>query len=79
MNQDLSPEALLAYLANATGGQTVDEQTLLFSTGLLDSFDLAELLAFVEATSDKRIRATDVSLENFDSAVRILRYAGKRL
>ncbi len=73
----MTREALLSHLTNAAGGSAVDERTQLFSSGLLDSFDLAELLAFVEAFASRRIRPSDVSLENFDSVERILLFASR--
>ena len=78
MNDPISPEKLLAYLSEAAGGAPIEERTTLFSSGVLDSFDLAGLLAFLEKTADKPIGATDVSLENFDTPERILRYTKLR-
>jgi len=46
----------------------------LFSTGLLDSFAMVELVSFSEAMFEKKVRARDLTLENFDSIDRIARY-----
>ena len=43
----------------------------IFSTGVLDSFDLIELLALIETETGHQIGTADVSLENFDTAERI--------
>jgi len=50
---------------------SVSEETSLFSTGLLDSFHLVELIAVLEKRSGRRIRAGDVNLENLDTPRRI--------
>lgn len=50
------------------------EDTLLFSSGLIDSFSLVSLMSFIEDEGGVRISPTDVKLENFDSIGRILAY-----
>jgi len=50
---------------------SIERTTPLFSNGLLDSFAMVELVAFVEAESGSRIKARDLTLENFDSLERI--------
>ena len=50
------------------------EDTLLFSSGLIDSFSLVSLMSFIEEEGGVRISPTDVKLENFDSIGRILAY-----
>jgi acyl carrier protein len=49
----------------------VQEETCLFSSGLLDSFHLVELIAVLEKSSGRKIRAGDVNLENLDTPGRI--------
>jgi acyl carrier protein len=49
----------------------VQEETRLFSSGLLDSFHLVELIATLEKSSGRNIRAGDVNLENLDTPRRI--------
>ena len=46
----------------------------LFSSGLLDSLAMLQLIGFLEKSSGTRIRAEDVTLENFDTVPGILRY-----
>lgn len=48
--------------------------TPLFSSGLLDSFHLLELISHVEEQSGIRIQPGEISLENLDSIERILRF-----
>jgi acyl carrier protein len=48
------------------------EDTPLFSSNLLDSFSMVNLVRIVEEMTGSRIRPTDLTLENFDSISRIL-------
>jgi acyl carrier protein len=52
----------------------LSDSTPLFSTGLLDSFAMVELVAFAESSFKKKVRARDLTLENFDSIERIVGY-----
>jgi acyl carrier protein len=53
------------------------EGTLLFSSGLIDSFSLVSLMSFIEEEGGVRIAPSDVKLENFDSIERILAYLAR--
>lgn len=59
------------------GEATLD--TPLFSSGALDSVAMLNLLSFVEEAGGIVIRADEVTLENFDNAARILRFARERV
>ena len=50
----------------------ITEDTPLFSSNLLDSFSMVDLVRIVEGMTGSRIRPTDLTLENFDSISRIL-------
>lgn len=54
------------------GADGVDGDTLLFSSGVLDSFVMIDLLTFVESAAGIRFGPTDVTLDNLDSLNRIL-------
>lgn len=54
---------------------TISDETLLLSSGLIDSFGMVELLVFVEGRTGASIDPGDVNFDNFDSVDRILRYA----
>ena len=53
----------------------VEDATLLFSTGTVDSFALVELIGFIENHCGVQIDVMDVTLENLDSIELILQYA----
>ena len=52
----------------------IDNDTPLFSSGLIDSFSLATLILAVEEKSGVRLDPLDVTLDNLDSIERILRF-----
>jgi acyl carrier protein len=73
----LGVEELRLFLAGLAGLDpgVVSDETLFFSSGLLDSFDLVRVLAFVENKIGKRIKPIDINTHNFDSIVKILEFA----
>lgn len=54
-------------------------ETQLFSSGALDSVAMLNLIIFVEEHTGIEIRADEVTLENFDTAERIIRFAQERV
>jgi acyl carrier protein len=77
----LTREALLGHLESARAidvSQIESDDAELFSSGLLDSFAMADLMQFIEEIGGFEISPEDVTLENFDSVNRILAYAGSR-
>jgi acyl carrier protein len=72
----LSSAVLLGYFKERLGVDTqgVDDATPLFSSNLLDSFSIVELMAFIESEAGIRMDAWDVTLDNLDSVERILKY-----
>jgi acyl carrier protein len=75
----LTKEQLLGALQDRLGLDvtSIGDDTLLFSSGLIDSFSLIELISFIEAQATIRMDAMDVSLDNLDSVERILRFANR--
>jgi acyl carrier protein len=69
-------EGLRHFLSDelAIDTPSLTSETLLFSSGLVDSFAFVSLLAYLEAEGDVQIEPTDVNLDNFDSIERILAY-----
>ena len=73
----LTRTGLLSYLRERIGVD-VDEltdDTLLFSTGVLDSFSMVDLIMFIESETAVKMRPSDVRLDNLDSIQCILAYA----
>jgi acyl carrier protein len=73
MSEALTTEAVRELLASQfeIPAQELEDDTLLFSSGRLDSFHLVELLALLEKQTGSRITPGDVNLENFDTPQRI--------
>ena len=71
-------KSLRRALATRFGVRTpVDDDTGLFSRGLIDSLNVVELVSFVEEELGRPIPPGDITLDNFDSINRIVRYADK--
>lgn len=52
----------------------IDNDTELFSSGLLDSVSMVNLISFVEKNARVTVQTDAVTLENFDSVNRIVDY-----
>lgn len=59
-------------------GDEFDDGTLLFSSGILDSFDLLAIISLIEREEGIRVQPSDVSLDNFDSVTRLREYVARR-
>jgi acyl carrier protein len=68
--------ALRAALVSRFGVKKaiLNDQMELFSSGLVDSLSVMELVSIVETISGSSVAPTDITLENFDSIDRIMRY-----
>jgi acyl carrier protein len=62
-------ERLRNWVADRSGLEVddVSDQCFLFSTGLLDSFDLIELVVFIEQATGRRIKPMDIDIRHFDT------------
>jgi len=56
----------------------LDDDTGLFSSGLIDSLSVMDLVSFVEEQLGCAIPPAEITLDNFDSVNRIVRF-GERL
>jgi acyl carrier protein len=72
----LDRESLRRYLHEKQGLEPEDfeDDTLLFSSGLIDSFSMVDLIMFIEDAAGFRVHPVDVTLDNFDSIDRILAF-----
>ena len=75
----LQRTGLLAFMRDQLGVDTdgVDDSTPLFSSGMIDSFSLVTLVAFLETASGSRIDLADLTIENLDSVAQILAFVGR--
>lgn len=71
---------LVIYLQNTLGDEKEDihEETALFSSGLVDSFTMVDLIVFVEEKSGVTFETCDLSFDNLDSISSILTFVKKK-
>lgn len=65
-----------SYIVDEFGidANSLQNDTSLFSSGLLDSFSMVDLLSFVEKLTARKFRVVDVNLDNLDSIDRIVAF-----
>jgi acyl carrier protein len=66
---------LKADLTDMDVAEPLGDDDPLFSSGLLDSVAMMNLITFIEEKSGSDVRASDVTLDNFDTLARIVGYA----
>lgn len=72
----LNREVLREWLASKTrvNFDTVGDDDELFSSGIIDSFAMVELLSFLEKHTGSRLGPEDIDIDNLDSVNRILAF-----
>ncbi|MCX8071358.1 MAG: acyl carrier protein [Candidatus Binatia bacterium] len=75
----LDADAILKFLEETVGIDTreLDVGTPLFSSGLIDSGAMVELITFVEAQTGVRFTPDDLTLENLDTIANILGFVAR--
>lgn len=72
----LTAEDLIRFIRDELNVEDeIDAETELFSTGILDSVAMMNIIGFVEEKAGIEVRPSDVTLENFDSVQRMVDYA----
>jgi acyl carrier protein len=76
----LTQDALLHLLSNKFRLDTkkIAPDTSLFTSGLIDSFSMVELVLFIEESCGIRMKPSEVNLDNLDSIERILAFVTMR-
>lgn len=76
----ITSESLLDYFSDELFIDTSDvsSDTLLFSSGLIDSFNMINLIMFIEETCQTKVKPPEITLDNLDSIDRILAFLEKR-
>ncbi|HEX7408170.1 MAG TPA: acyl carrier protein [Candidatus Binatia bacterium] len=69
-------ESLLNFIQEKLGVEltAVDDETPLFSSGIIDSASMVDLIVFVESEGNIRFTPDEITLENLDSVDRILKF-----
>lgn len=70
-------EELLKYLGKKTRADLskISDDAELFSSGMIDSFAMVDLLTWLEKKTGARVNPADLSMDNLDSVARILAFA----
>jgi len=76
----LTRDALVEYLEESAGADMddVNDDTPLFSSGLVDSFAMVDLLMFLEKHTGTKLGPEDIDLDNLDTLARILAFVSAR-
>jgi acyl carrier protein len=73
----ITKDSIVTFLQTQLGLEagTVDENTKLFTSGLLDSFSIVDMVLFIESEENIKIDPADLIMENFDSVADIMRFS----
>jgi acyl carrier protein len=76
----LTREGLLNYFETRMGVNSADiqDETPLFSSNILDSFSMVDLIMFIEQESGTRVEPWEVTLDNLDSMKQILGFVDSK-
>ena len=69
-------EEMLAYFSENFGLEVddIDDETLLFTDGYLDSFSIVEVVVYLETQAGITVNPSEVSLDNLDTVARIVSF-----
>ncbi|MBV0891396.1 acyl carrier protein [Paracoccus sp. Z118] len=67
----MKQDDLLSFLRRTSGDETVGPDTPLFSTGLIDSVAMMDVIGYIETHGGIQMGTEDVTLENLDTAARM--------
>ena len=77
----ITREGILGYLQLKQGldpSLIESDDTELFSSGLLDSFSMVDLILFIETEGGFKMNPSEVNLDNLDSVGRIVAFAAAK-
>jgi acyl carrier protein len=76
----LTRDGLVGFLKKELGVNVskINDQSPLFSGGVIDSHMLLSLITYIEGQTALQISTGDLSLENFDSLERILAFIERK-
>lgn len=56
----------------------IEDDTLLFSSGVIDSFNLVEFIMFLEQSYNFKIPPGEITLDNLDSVERVMTFLERK-
>jgi len=75
-----SKQILLSYFADNLRVDTrqIEDDTALFSSGMVDSFAIVELVMWLEQFTGQPMGPEDIDLDHLDTVARIMRYVAEK-
>jgi acyl carrier protein len=76
----ITHDNLLSFLTTRFSVDTteIEDDTELFTGGILDSFSVVELVLFIEGEENTKMEPTELVMENLDSIAKILRFCDSK-
>ena len=76
----IDKQTIITYLSDNFNIEEseVDETTSLFSSRILDSFSMVELVSFIEETAGVKFGVLELNLDNLDTIENIIRFVEKK-
>ncbi len=76
----LTKPILLDYFRDQLRVDTsqIEDDTPLFSSGMVDSFAIVELMMFLEQHTGTKLGPEDINLDNLDTVAHILKFAAEK-
>lgn len=72
----LSKQAIYDYFVSNfyIDSSEISDETLLFTTGVIDSFKMIEFIVFLEQSCNIKIQPGEITLDNLDSIERVMKF-----
>ncbi len=70
-------EAIKQFLVDSSGITDIGMETPLYSSGIIDSQSLLDLIVYLEEEFELKIKPIEISLDHFDSISKIINYLKK--
>ncbi|MFA5100859.1 MAG: phosphopantetheine-binding protein [Candidatus Omnitrophota bacterium] len=79
MQEDLKKQ-LKEFIAKRflKGKSQVRDDESLFAAGIIDSFGMLELIAFIEKNFDVRVNPSEIDIDTFDTVDKIVSFVEKK-
>jgi acyl carrier protein len=80
LTMSINKQQIITYLSEnfRIEESELDETTSLFSSRILDSFSMVELVTFIEETAGIKFGVLELNLENLDTIQNIIRFVEKK-
>ena len=69
---------IFEYICEFFDVEDIENETPLFSSNIIDSFGMVELVVFIEEKSGLRVETLDYHLDNLDSIDKIMAFISRK-